>query len=592
MALLQLSRKKKRKPKWLPALKLLVVAGILFAGWKSIGPLKHQYRTWKQQRALAQAKTFIEKNDPQNAQIALELALTTVPNSVDAWRLAAEMLEQVGAPQAMRLRRRVVDMQPNSVEDRAALILSALKFKDMNAARDAISDMTVEQGSQLPALRAQLAYALATDNAPIADAIFDQIKKLTPDDTELKISQLVLSLRAPRAERVEAARQQLVALAENPKYRLRIKRELMNEALLRKNFAAARAFASEIAADPESKLGDRLNQANIALLVDQRPFEEVYEATVKSVGTSETDALEWTQWLLAQGKVSEADRWIAGLPEESRKAAALITVQADIAAALKQWERLAPLLEAGAWGPVKAETVSLAMSANVSPVRENKTLRAQVWDEAVRSTNASLGSLRVLQKLASGWGWEEESERTLWVTLRSYPDQTWIHQLLFNTYRSRKDADSMRNVMSLLREAEPTVSRYQHDWALLSLLTDPTLAWTPPKETLKKLAADSPANPNFAVSYAFALARSGRGTEAAAVLEKVSAEELARPVRAPYLAYIYAAGGQAAKIGALEEATKGVDLLKEESRLFAAARELAANPKPSTTTAETIPSKK
>lgn len=570
MSLLQLSRKKKHRSKWAPTVKLVVVAMILFAGWKALGPVKQHYRSWKQQRALAQAKEFIEKNDPRNAQIALELALSTVPNSPDAWRLAADMLEQVGAPQAMRLRRQIVNMVPDSVEDRAALIMSTLKFKDMNAARDAISGLTVAQGSTLPALRAQLAYALMTDNAPVADAFFDRIKALAPGEKDTELSHAILALRSPDGERVQAAKAELAELAKDPKFRLRVGRELMNEALLRQNLPEATKRAAEVAADADAVLADRLNYANIQLLVEKKPFADVFAQLAPTIAEDELSAMQFVQWLLTHAKVAEADRWIAARPAELQKKNGVLAAQADVTAALKDWDRLAALVEQGAWGQVKPETVRLAMSARLV----DPALRGQIWEESIRSANASLGVLRILQRLSSLWGWEPESERTLWATLRMYPDQTWIHQLLFSAYRGRKDAAQMRNVMGLLREADPTVPRYQHDWALLSVLTEPTQTWTQPKETLKQLATEHPENANFAMSYAFALAQSGRAAEALPIVEKMSALERSLPARAPYLAFVYGANRQpdlVEKYGAAEQG----DWLTEEKQLVVTARALA-----------------
>jgi hypothetical protein len=245
---------------------------------------------------------------------------------------------------------------------------------------------------------------------------------------------------------------------------------------------------------------------------------------------------------------------------------------------LKDWPALAPLLEQGAWGHIKPETVKLAMSARLVSAKESATLRSQIWDETIRSANSSLSSMRVLQRLAGTWGWEAETERTLWAAVRSYPDQTWIHQLLFNTYRSRKDAEGMRNVMSLLREADPMVARYQHDWALLSLLTEPTQTWNPPKEAIKQLYSEHPANPNFAMSYAFALAQNGNADEASKLVDSIPMAEKQLTERAPYLAYVYGVARRKADLEKVLTSSGGQDFLRQEKQLFVLAREAVNRP--------------
>ena len=58
---------------------------------------------------------------------------------------------------------------------------------------------------------------------------------------------------------------------------------------------------------------------------------------------------------------------------------------------------------------------------------------------------------------------------------------------LFNFYREKKNTIAMRDVMNTLRESDGTVPRYQHDWALLTLVTEPNANWNPAKETMRQL---------------------------------------------------------------------------------------------------------
>src|ERR1700689_495366 len=81
---------------------------IAVAGWLSWAPLLTRYRLWKQSNALDQAKKFIAQQDPNDAHLALEVAFTVAPGNIDAWRTAANMLDQVGTPEAVRIRRHIV----------------------------------------------------------------------------------------------------------------------------------------------------------------------------------------------------------------------------------------------------------------------------------------------------------------------------------------------------------------------------------------------------------------------------------------------------------------------------------------------------
>jgi hypothetical protein len=155
----------RRQPRLARRRKLILVAAVVligFALWEGWQKLQPRYLHWKQDRALRQARDFIAKHDPANAQLALDVALKTIPGNPDTLRVAADMLEQVNAPQAMRLRRAVVQVEPDSAEDAAKLVFSCLHFRDFNAAKDALSGTDPKVASQPPMLRAALAFALAT----------------------------------------------------------------------------------------------------------------------------------------------------------------------------------------------------------------------------------------------------------------------------------------------------------------------------------------------------------------------------------------------------------------------------------------------
>lgn len=558
---------------------LVVLVG---GAWLAFEPARERYRHWKQARALKQAKVFIEKRDAPNAQLALEVAMTAAPGNAETIRVAADMLEQVGAPQAMRLRRAVVQLLPKSTEDAAKLVLCCLKFGDFNAAKDALGNIPAERAGESAALHAALAYALATGNRPVADVLFQELEKQVPKNDDLKTAHAILYLRSPNKEKREQAQRDLERVsAANPAAALQIRREFASAALERRDYVDAKKWTTLIVADPAAVLTDRLQKANIDLLIDHVPFEQVYAQLAPRAGGSEADAAQFGQWLLVQRRAAQADTWIKGLSAPLQQAPALQGVRADIAAQLSDWDLLSQLLSAGAWGTISNDTVRLALAARTVDTPARPALRRDTWDLALGSAGGSLSALRVLQRLATIWGWDDERERTLWMVARTFPAQTWAHQQLFDLYRSRKDTANMRAVTAALRDAEGTVPRYQHDWALLTVLLEPSSNWTPAKDILRGLYESDPRNPTYATGYAFALAQVGKGAEAFEVVDKIAPVEREYLPRQPYLAFIY---GVAKKTGDYERTAalgKKGDYLPEESYLFTKGKEeLTRKPAP------------
>lgn len=577
MILLETKRKTRRSI-WLRRIAILTVAAGLVGAWLAKDAALLRYHKWKEQRALAQAKQFVEQKEPAKAKMALDVALAAVPGNPDAWRVAADIMEQVGSSQALRLRRGIVQLNPSSAEDRAALVISAVKFRDLNAANEALSEMTPAQARQPVALRAALAYAIATENAPVADALYDQLKPLYPQNDDLKVAHATLRLRLPKPERAAEARAELETLAKNPKYAGPIYREFMVIAIQQKDLEAAKRWAGLLTGAPGAGFSDQLQKANLELLVDHRPFAEVFPELKAKVPATPADTVQFARWLMVQTKSPEADQWLGALPPAVRDTPEVRSVRAEVVADLKDWDRLGGMIEAGAWGAMPKDVVSLAMSARTVGARGNATLQRQVWDEALRAAGTSMAALRALQRLAGYWRWEDESERTLWAIARTFPDQTWAHQELFSVYRRRKNTEGMRNVLTLLREGDGTLLRYQADWAVLSLLVDPNSSWNPPKETLEQLYRQQPENAFFATGYAFALALVQKGPEALAVVEKMPKELREYPPRAPYLAYVYAMNRRPAEFETYAAIAAKAELLPEEVRLVTEGRDIVKRP--------------
>ena len=538
-----------------------------------------RYRVWKQHRALTQAKHFLDNHDAANAQLAIDVALTAVPGSPEAIRVAADMLEQVGAPQAMRLRRAVVQAVPDSAEDAAKLVLCCLKFRDFNAAKDALANTPHELSIQLPMVSAALAYALSTSDVPVADALFKEMKKRLPDDDNLKFAHALLQMQHPDQDHRAEARRVLELLSKgHPERALQANREFIGQALQRRDYVEAKSLLALVLADPNATLNDHLQKANLDILIDHVPFDTVFAGLAPLASKKADDGVQFAQWLLVQNKAGEADHWMAGLSKELRGSAPVRAIQADVIVQLKDWDRLAAVLEAGDWGPLPSASVRLAMVARLVSDQGNLVLRHDIWDSAVLAAGPHLGALSALQRLAKVWGWDKESETSLWGIAKAYPDQTWAHQALFNAYRIQKNTAGMREVLGALRQSNMVVPRYQHDWALLSLLLDPQLQWNLPKETMKALYEQNRVNATYATGYAFALAQADRKPEAQAIIDAMRVTDREYPPRAPYLAYVYGVLRNHEGLARMQSLMEGTDFLPEEKLLLSRARDAVDRP--------------
>src|SRR5688572_19659442 len=102
----------KRLWPWLAA-GVIVVAVLAFGGYRF-------YKQWQPERLAKQARAYFDKGDFRNGSLCIRNALAINPNNVAACRIMAEINEKMGYPDAVRWRRRVVDLSPGSFKDSIA----------------------------------------------------------------------------------------------------------------------------------------------------------------------------------------------------------------------------------------------------------------------------------------------------------------------------------------------------------------------------------------------------------------------------------------------------------------------------------------
>ena len=70
-----------------------------------------------------------------------------------------------------------------------------------------------------------------------------------PPEDDTRVAHAMLLRQHPNAEKSAAARRDLEALAQNPKFALTLNRAFFNEALAAKDFAAAKRYAALVTSD-------------------------------------------------------------------------------------------------------------------------------------------------------------------------------------------------------------------------------------------------------------------------------------------------------------------------------------------------------
>ena len=213
-----------------------------FAGYRG-------YQVWKQNRLMAVAKICAEQGDLRNEMLSLQQVLRVNPRNLEACRMMAALTEKARSPEALLWRERIVTLNPKSVDDRLALVQTALAFKDFNLVTNTLNNLE-------PVAKNNPAYqnlvgvaAIAQNQFAAAEKAFSEAARLDPANPEPQLNLAVVRLRGTNPLDMAEARISLKRIsltATNNFLQSLAGRELLIDAMRSKNYSAALALAEEL----------------------------------------------------------------------------------------------------------------------------------------------------------------------------------------------------------------------------------------------------------------------------------------------------------------------------------------------------------
>src|ERR1700690_2758595 len=99
---------------------IIIICGIavLLAGYAGY----RGYNVWKCSHLMSLAHQFLAKADGRNTLLCVQRVLRADPHNLDATRVMAQLTEAAHSPSALMWWSRVVELDPNSLSDRLALV--------------------------------------------------------------------------------------------------------------------------------------------------------------------------------------------------------------------------------------------------------------------------------------------------------------------------------------------------------------------------------------------------------------------------------------------------------------------------------------
>ena len=564
--LMQFKRRRRHRRLWWVLLAVVAVGLIAFAGPDALRDGRKAYAKWKCERALTNAHTAFKAKDLTAVALALQVAIRADRGNPEVWKTIADITEALGAREAIQQRQQVAMLMPGNIDAQLALAITALRFGDTYTARDALKAVPVDMRDTMSYRRVVAFYSMIEGNGGTAEDVLASVMKNDSGDG-VRIAYASVRMSNPDPAIAASARQELAGMVENPALAAAALRQLVGDAILRKDQEAARTWTERLVKLPNAQYGDHLTMAALVLFKEKPPLEEVLGPLMEKAKGNPVKLADLVRWLMGQQQVARARSLVDGLSNEIKDTYIMKAVRLDLAIAQSDWSGVGELLRQGALGPVPDGALRLAMeSRNVGEIDGNNA-RLGHWQQAIDQSKTNIFGLRMLYKLALTWQWTPEIEATLQAIAENFPGQTWAHETLVKGYTLVQNGPGLLKIFALWHRQQGGVNRLTNDWALMDMLVSPVDTWNPAKVAAEQLYLNESGNPNYATTCALGYTQAGRNAEALRVVDKLKPEERRDSMRAPYLAFIYAQGGRAKEAREQLALPHPARALKEEVKL-------------------------
>jgi hypothetical protein len=538
----------------------IVVLLLGFCGYRG-------YQVWKENHLMSLAKIFATRADSRNELLCLQQVLRVNPRNLEACRRMAALSEADRSPSAMIWRERVVELAPDSLDDRLALAQTALIFRDLTTANSTL--MTVSEADRKTPSYQNIAGVVAASQNQTAEAekYFTEAARLEPWNTAPQLNLAVVRLHGSNSLDIAAARIDLKRIslnATNAAFRVQAMRELVADALRFKDLDNALTLATDLARQTNAIFADKLLRLDILREVKSPDYASALAVYQQEAAKDAANLSDMATWLMVRSKPSIALNWLQSLPTNTQTNQPGALLLAECQALMQNWGDLQDKLKNQDWADL--EFLRHAFMSRALLGENLSGASAAEWDLAFKQASDNKSKLIQLFRLAAGWTWLNEGEQILWTIVNRYPEEKWagdsLQQALIMAGRTRP----LMQFYSLQLKRNPNDPKAKNDLAMTAMLLD---AEELNPFDLSKAAYDAdPKNPSYASTYAFGLYLQKQNADALKVMQQLPPAVLNDPGVAGYYGLILKANGVANANTYLNLALAKSLMLPEEKKMF------------------------
>ncbi len=511
------------RPKLLGRL-VLALAALMLAG----AGAGYGYVRWHRTNSIRIARQWLAAGRLDRAQAAVQTAITQLPARPEPWALAAELAWRNGQKQAaLAYAEHAAQMSHEQFDYVLTWAESAVLANQPAAAAGALAKMdpTARAGSaraqrvageiarqtlRYPEARDHFAAALKLDLASPDSARRDRVGI---DEIPLGLVELRTGDPADHQRGLE----RLTRLAANPIWGAEALRELLSDALSRKDHPATIQWAEALRAHPRCVLSD-LPECLLALSVeDETRFRAMLTPLEGEFGHDPNRIALLVGWLNQIGRPDVGLRWAQSLPDSLTMAPPAVLLIAEALRKTARWKELATWVTPGPWGP-DTEFLRSAYRLNAASALGDKAATALAWS-TLQSQVQNRGDFAMFAGAnLYAWGLRPEAITLLWIAADRPNVAIEALGTILRHYQLMHDAAGEYRAFKRLHSLRPADPAIAHDFVFFAVLTGQY-----DYAEIERLARDNfrrdPDNALYRANYAFLLDSTGRSAEGLALLD-------------------------------------------------------------------------
>ncbi|MEJ0090099.1 MAG: hypothetical protein WDM80_10190 [Limisphaerales bacterium] len=552
--------------------KIIIIIGciaILLGGWAAY----HYYKVRKEAHLISMAQQFLAKSEEQNALFCLRTVLRSNPNNVEAWRMQANIFTAQHSPFALAFRKRVVELNPDSMEDKLSMAQTALILGEYRSATNVLASVSMEGKKTAEFHNVAGAASEVGGQLAEAEAHYLEAMRLQPKVPAIQLNLAKVRLRGNNAANKAEARTILNRIADDPANAALCciaLRELIADANRSQQTQTAVALSKKLVLQTNSSFSDQLLRLN---LLKQAGSAELKPALAEAQHVAAKNVINISAlatWMAASTPLEGNLAWLRTLPPDIQTNYPTSVLIAQCLVFKPDWPGLQIWLTNSApnWGD--HEFLRHAFLARALKELNLNATSDTEWQKAVTLCQNQKTNLVELLKLIAQWNWESRGEDILWDIVDKYPGDpganTALVEILFNSGRTRP----LMMLFGQQLKWAPTDFTIKNNLTMCALLLD--AQELKPNEMAQAAYELAPDNQSYISTYAFSLYLQKKYAEALQIIEKLSPQQLKKPSIAGYYGLILKANGNLTKAKPYFDLALKSNLLPEERKLFERAR--------------------